>query len=177
MERRELLLGAGSRHDKLISLPDFKEWADLTTLDFNEDHKPDVIWDLMNVPLPFDDDTFDEIHAYHVLEHTGRQGDFRFFFRQFQDFWRILKPEGVLLGMGPAPGSSWVWGDPGHTRVIYPESFIFLNQQEYTNQIGKTPMTDYRFVFKGDFEIILLQAQDDSLVYGLKAVKPSRISI
>ena len=75
---RELLIGAGRRPLKLLSRPDLKEWDNLTTLDLNPDHKPDVVWDLNNIPLPFEDSAFDEIHAYNILEHVGRQGDYKF---------------------------------------------------------------------------------------------------
>ena len=54
------------------------------------------------LPLPFDNDTFDEIHAYEVLEHVGKQGDYIFFFAQFSDLYRILKPNGLLVAMSPS---------------------------------------------------------------------------
>jgi hypothetical protein len=63
----ELLIGCGSRRAKDVWVADKKEWTDLRTLDINPDHKPDVVHDLQDIPLPFPDETFDEIHAYEVL--------------------------------------------------------------------------------------------------------------
>jgi predicted SAM-dependent methyltransferase len=77
-------------------------WINLTTLDFNSDHEPDFVHDMNKLPLPFDNDTFDEIHAYEVLEHVGKQGDYIFFFAQFSDLYRILKPNGLLVAMSPS---------------------------------------------------------------------------
>lgn len=171
----ELLIGAGSRHAKRLSWNDRDEWTDLVTLDINADHKPDVVHDLTLLPLPFADNTFDEIHAYEVLEHTGQQGDWRFFFAQWSEFWRILKPGGLFLGTSPAYRSTWAWGDPGHTRIIQEESFVFLHQPSYTAQVGKSPMTDYRFVYEADFEPLALNTGKDTFQYVLQAVKPSRI--
>jgi SAM-dependent methyltransferase len=173
----ELLIGAGSRRGKNLTWGGRSEWAALTTLDINADHKPDVVHDLTVLPLPFEDNTFEEIHAYEVLEHTGQQGDWRFFFAQFSEFWRILKPGGVLLGTSPAPNAAWTWGDPGHTRVMSVEAMTFLVQRQYTAQVGVTPMTDYRFVYKADFEPRLLHVENGQFSYIMEAVKPSRISI
>ena len=88
----ELLIGAGNNRDKKITFKDIpSEWSgELVTLDIDPECNPDIIHDLNDLPMPFDDDMFDEIHAYEVLEHTGRQGDWLFFFNQFSEFWRIL---------------------------------------------------------------------------------------
>lgn len=173
----ELLIGAGSRRSKHLVWQGRSDWTALVTLDINADHKPDVVHDLTVLPLPFEDNTFDEIHAYEVLEHTGQQGDWRFFFAQFSEFWRILKPDGVLLATSPDADSRWAWGDPGHTRVMSPESLTFLSQRQYTSQVGVTPMTDYRFVYKADFEPRLLETtQGGQFHYIIQAVKPSRIT-
>jgi hypothetical protein len=118
-------------------------------------------------------DVADEIHAYEVLEHCGSQGDYKFFFRQFSDFWRVLKPGGVLLGTVPLPTSVWAWGDPSHTRVIPKESFTFLVQPSYS-QVGKTAMSDFRSIYKADFDIIHLHENGDVLEFALRAVKPAR---
>ena len=170
----ELLLGAGSRRVKQLTWGGRAEWSALTTLDINADHKPDVVHDLTVLPLPFADDTFDEIHAYEVLEHTGQQGDWRFFFAQFSEFWRILKPDGVLMGTSPHWGSAWAWMDPGHTRAMGPEMLIFLMQPQYDAQVGITPMTDYRFVYKADFDVRLADVKGGQFSYIIQAVKPSR---
>lgn len=127
------------------------------------------------LPLPIEDNTFEEIHAYEVLEHTGQQGDWRFFFAQFSEFWRIMKPGGMLFGTSPSFSSPWAWGDPGHTRIISQQCLIFLVQTEYEKQVGHTPMTDYRFTYAADFDLLHASTGQDRVEYVLQAVKPSRV--
>ncbi len=173
--RKELLIGCGSRLKKQLFLPDHKEWENLTTLDINPQHQPDIVYDLTQLPYPFEDNTFDEIHAYDVLEHTGVQGDYKFFFAQWSEFWRILKPDGHFFGKSPTWNSRWAWGDPSHTRIIQPESLVFLKQPEYTKQVGKSPMTDFRYIYKEDFENEYVKIDENDFFYVMRAVKPSRI--
>jgi len=151
----ELLVGCGNRRGKNVTFEKIPEnWIELVTLDVDPGVNPDVVHDLENLPLPFDDNMFDEIHAYEVLEHTGQQGDWRFFFNQFYEFWRIMKPGGYMMGTCPLWDSKWAWGDPGHKRIVSPESMIFLSQEQYELQIGKGAMTDYREWWEGDFDMI-----------------------
>lgn len=166
-------MGCGARRDKRVSLPPIipAEWTNLVTLDMNPAHKPDHVHDLSDLPLPFEANTFDEVHAYEVLEHVGQQGDWRTFFAQFEDFWRILKPGGLFIATTPHPSSPWAWGDPGHTRVIPPESLVFLSQAAYAEQVGVTPMTDYRPWYRGNFAILNNDVQNGSTVIILRAIK------
>ncbi len=171
----ELLLGCGSNRTKKLVYAGRAEWSSLVTLDMCYDHGPDVVHDLNLPRLPFPNNEFDEIHAYEVLEHVGKQGDWRFFFDQWSDFWRILKPGGVVVGTSPHYTSPWAWGDPGHTRVITQESFVFLGQPSY-EQVGISPMTDYRFCYEADFDLVHAVKNDAlQLEFVLQAVKPSRI--
>ena len=160
----------------MINIGGRMEWTELVRLDMNKDHNPDVVWDLTKRPLPFEDNTFDEIHAYDVLEHLGQQGDYRSFFEEFSEWYRILKPNGVLAGSSPKVSSVWAWGDPGHRRIISEQCFIYLSQPEYTNQVGKTALTDYRFCYKADFHPIFYEYQNDAFLYVLQAFKPARTS-
>jgi hypothetical protein len=169
----ELLIGCGSTRDKRLFPPGRpRVWEALTTCDMNADHSPDVVHNLERVPYPWSSDHFDEVHAYEVLEHLGQQGDFRSFFMQFQELWRILKPGGYLCGTSPAASSPWLWGDPGHTRAIQPESLVFLDRTQYEKQVGVTSMTDYRFCYSGDLRpVILMPDAEGTFLFILKAVK------
>ena len=167
---RELLIGCGNNRDKKVWLKKDK-FENLTTLDITSSCNPDVVWDLTQVPLPFEDNSFDEIHAYDVLEHTGAQGDYEFFFKQFTDLHRILKPDGLLLGICPAWNSEDLWGDPSHTRVIGPSTILFLSQKEYRDRVGKTPMSDFRYMYQADFDIIHSETREQKFLFGLKARK------
>jgi len=170
----ELLIGAGKNKDKKITFEKIpKHWTELVTLDIDPGANPDYVHDLEDLPLPFDDDVFDEVHAYEVLEHTGQQGDWRFFFNQFYEIWRILKPDGYLVGSCPYWSSKWAWGDPGHKRIISPESLTFLSQKEYKAQVGNTSMTDYRDYWDGDFDLIGMQIDEEAGNFGfvIQAIK------
>ena len=168
---RELLIGCGKQRKKVIYQPGKQDFENVTTLDINPDHNPDVVWDLNNLPLPFEDNTFDEIHAYEVMEHVGQQGDYKFFFAQFTDFWRILKGGGILYGSSPAWGSKWAWGDPSHTRIISPESLTFLSQAQYKKQVGETPMSDFRYIYTANFQCVWKETKEESFMYALEAIK------
>lgn len=171
--KRELIIGCGSTKDKRMTIDDTQIFDDPVFLDNNASHNPDVVWDLNNVALPFPDNEFDEIHAYEVLEHTGTQGDYKFFFAQFSEFWRILKPNGHLFATCPSRHSPWAWGDPSHTRVLQPEMLMFLSQKQYEEQVGVTSMSDFRNIYKADFDIVGATENESQFVFIIKAIKPA----
>lgn len=201
---RELLIGCGHTRDKRVDPRDFgpaqhpppqdlRAWRGcLETLDLFIECRPDWVGNLQRVPwaavrvgedescqtdrvLP--DDTYDEIHAYEVLEHVGRQGDYRSFFSHFSEVWRILKPGGYLCATVPSRYSEWLWGDPGHTRAILPCMLVFLNQPTYEHQQGRTAMSDYRRDFRADFNIVGSRDDHQTHTFVLQAVKPSRVTL
>ncbi|MGH7743756.1 MAG: hypothetical protein ACREQ5_02915 [Candidatus Dormibacteria bacterium] len=191
-----LLLGCGHQRKKLLvpqGAP--KEFINLYTVDINPDCKPDVIMDLMPNDWTVHDrisgrdefldrmglvyflkeNFFDEVHAYEVLEHIGRQGDIRSFFAHFWQIWKCLKPGGYLCATVPSRYSQWLWGDPGHTRAILQCSLIFLDRSQYTEQLGKTAMSDYRNIWHGDYKIIYSNDdKKDFHCFVLQAIKPIR---
>ena len=168
---RELLIGAGNKRQKKLGKGGDFRFHDLVTLDIDPDCGPDVLWDLNDRPLPFADSEFDEIHAYEVLEHVGRQGDWRGFFAEFAEYWRILVPGGLLIASVPAWDSVWAWGDPGHTRVISTACITFLDADEYRDQVGVTSMTDYRAVWPHSFRLVHeSNPNEHTLLFALKKV-------
>jgi len=167
---KELVLGCGNYPYKKI-YKDSKEYTNPTRVDIDPDCTPDILLDLNTNSLPFPDSSFDEIHMYEVLEHLGTQGDYKHFFAFFTEVARVLKPDGLFIASVPAMTSPWVWGDPGHTRAIPPEMLTFLDQEEYTAQVGKTPMTDYRGIYKANLKRALLQEQQSVFMFVLKNVK------
>jgi len=76
----------------------------------------DVVHDI-NKPLPFDDDTFDHVHANQVLEHLPE------LIPIMNELWRILRPQGTLHLSVPWWAGTWARGDPTHIRFFDHNSF------------------------------------------------------
>jgi SAM-dependent methyltransferase len=172
----ELLIGCGNSRERRLAWETedkkFQQWTELVTLDKQE--PADYIYDLECFPYPFPDDYFDEIHAYEVLEHTGVQGNVKFFFKQFHELWRMLKPDGYLAATVPAWNSVWAWGDPSHRRIINGGSLTFLDRDKY-KQLGRTPMSDFRKLWKGDFIALMAEEREpEQFIFVLQAIKPAR---
>jgi hypothetical protein len=175
--RKVLIIGAGSSKKLVVPTPN-TEAPEITTLDHEARHGTDVVWDLEQKPWPFQDSSYDELHAYEVLEHLGTQGDARAFFADFWEIYRILKPGGYLAGSCPAWNGLWAWSDPSHRRVISSGTLTFLDQTQYAKQVGVTAMSDFRSIWRGDFQIdgedCGIQETPNNLYFLLKAHKPAR---
>lgn len=152
-----LLLGCGRDHRRKVQLPgqsqDFSD-ADLTLCDMDPNCGAHVVCNLDVRPLPFADEQFDELHAYDVLEHLGRQGDWKGYFDEFAEYWRILKLGGTFHILVPIGADAFA--DPGHTRFFGINHFLFLSQSEYDTPAGKHK-TDYRWHWKRDFNVLLIE--------------------
>lgn len=67
---------------------DYKEGY--VNLDWSPLVKAEVVHDLNSLPYPLDDGSFDEIEAFHILEHLDKP------FAVMKELHRILRPGGVL---------------------------------------------------------------------------------
>lgn len=161
--RRSLLLGAGNSRAKKVHYNGRPDWTgELITIDMNPDCGADVVWNLDVHPLPFPDEYFDELAAYDVLEHLGRQGDWKGFFDEFAEYWRILKPGGEFGIIVPINRDALA--DPGHTRFFSLTQFHFLRQAHYEFNLAKgNPVTDYRWYWKRNFEIDVAEESNSHL--------------
>jgi SAM-dependent methyltransferase len=79
----------------------------------------DVVHDLDVLPLPFEDETFEEIVAQDVLEHVDLVGVLR-------ECHRILRPGGALRMQSPHFTSAAVHIDPTHRRGFSVQTLQFF---------------------------------------------------
>lgn len=171
MSYRVISLGCG--HRKALDMGPTNRPAEYEhiTLDIDRSVDPTVVHSLDIVPYPFRDNSADEIHAYDVIEHCGRQGDWMYFFTQFEEIWRILKPGAYFFASVPSMDSPWLWGDPGHRRAVHPYQLSFLDRSFYA-QCGQTKCTDYRPFYRGDLALVDSADDGDSFRFVLQARKP-----
>jgi SAM-dependent methyltransferase len=85
----------------------------------------DVVHDLDVVPYPFEDNSVDRIHMYHVLEHLH---DPLF---KVEELHRILKPGGKLYIRVPHFSSMGAFSDMTHVRPFGHGSFQCFVEGEY----------------------------------------------
>lgn len=140
-EQRKLHLGCGR---------DIK--AGWVNLDHKEGPGIDVVADLddcANQPLPFEDDTFDEILASHLLEHLQNPLPF------LQELHRISKPGAQAVFRVPYGSSDDAFADPTHVRQYFIESWGYFSQPFYWR-------ADYGY--RGDWDpgYLLLTVEGDT---------------
>ena len=83
--------------------------------------------DLTVEPIPFEDNTFDFITAFDIIEHIPKiiyAPNRRFpFVELMNEVWRALKPNGYFLSHTPVYPYSAIFGDPTHVSVVTHETF------------------------------------------------------
>jgi len=117
----------------------FNKMPDAINLDIDTRCNPDMLFDVTD-GLPWDDNTFDEVHADHVLEHIF---DFE---TVLIDIHRVLKLNGMLYASVPLWPSGVAIAGVGHVRQFLPESFMmYCNPRWYQ---PKTHPCDYQGLFE-----------------------------
>ena len=91
-----------------------KDWVNV---DIRASVGPDIVVDVDHHPLPFRDDTFDEILLDNVLEHLDDQ------LAALHEIHRIARPGATVTFRGPHWNSHGAWADPTHTRPFTQETF------------------------------------------------------
>lgn len=101
---------------------------DYINLDIIKYEGIDIVWNLEETPLPFQDETFEEIMADNVLEHIEN------FIPLMEELYRILKKGGVLKIWVPYYNSKGAFQDPTHKRFFTEETFLyFTNNKKIPN--------------------------------------------
>lgn len=119
--------------------------ANSTSLDCVKLSWIDVVHNLDIFPYPFQNEEFDEIYAYMVLEHVSD------FMATMKELHRILKKWGILKIKVPYYFSTGAFSDPTHKTFFTEETFDFFTEKHSLNYY-----TDVRFeiinkeLFAGD---------------------------
>lgn len=92
----------------------------------------DVLIDLECEELPFENDSFEAIYAYHVLEHT------RQILTVMQELYRVAKPGCHLSIRCPHAGTNDAYDDPTHVRVFTESSWTAYSQPYYWRAVYRT---------------------------------------
>ena len=88
----------------------------------------EVVHDLNKFPYPFNDNEFDEIIAFHILEHLDDLVEV------MKELWRILKPNGILKIRVPHFSSAYAYFDPTHKHFFTLKTFDYWDSKK---QLGK----------------------------------------
>jgi len=84
--------------------------------------EPDYVLNMEEAKLPFPDNTFDLVRAFHVLEHI------RNLLPLMDEVWRITKPTGRFEIEVPVFPSSDAFIDPTHVRYFTQHTFNYWIQ-------------------------------------------------
>lgn len=107
---------------------DYKEGY--INIDASKEVNPDVVWDLENTPLPFRDNSMDEILANHVLEHLYN------FIPLMHELHRICC-DGANIKIRTPFYSSWgQFNDPTHVRFFTPFTFSYFKKSIYSHEVN-----------------------------------------
>jgi len=97
----------------------------------------DIVMNIENKKLPFKNNTIDEIHCYHTLEHVANLSFV------LDEFWRVLKEGGRLYIKVPHFSFFGNYADPTHKR-----SFSYFTFDFFTGEAGENISYYYKFKFK-----------------------------
>jgi ubiquinone/menaquinone biosynthesis C-methylase UbiE len=82
----------------------------------------DVVHDLNSFPYPFEDNSFDEIYATHVIEHLDS------IVRAMEEIYRLAKADAKVVIVTPHYSDYQSWNDPTHKWHLSSYSFRYFRE-------------------------------------------------
>jgi len=135
-----------------LACGDNKKGEEYIGVDISNTNSNNIICDLQLYPWPFEDNSIDEVHCSHYIEHIPHDtavkealaeannfDEFKNLYNEkskldggikfYNEIYRILKPGGKAYIIAPYYTSERAYGDPTHKRVISDMSVAYLNQE------------------------------------------------
>jgi hypothetical protein len=101
------------------------------------------VFDIGAAKWPFPDNSVEEVHASHFLEHLEQEERVHF----FNELYRVLIPDGKTTIIVPHWGSCRAYGDPTHKWPPLAEFFWYYLSQKWRDE--NAPHTDKKHWKKG----------------------------
>jgi len=89
--------------------------------------------------LPWEDNSLDAITGFDVIEHLPRQGSGsqgNAFIEMMNEFYRVLKPGGILLTVTPCYPSPAAFTDPTHVNIITPGTHKYFSDENFAKSLS-----------------------------------------
>ena len=123
-------------------------------------HRPEieVSFDLENIPWPLEDDSFDEVRMFDVLEHLNN------IIGVMDEVWRILKPNGILDCKVCGYKNENFWVDITHKHSFAPNSMDYF--------VPDTVLGDtYSYYTSRKWRILEFREKRNNYYWRLKPIK------
>ena len=105
-----------------------------------------IVCDLAKVKWPFKDNSVDEAHAAHFIEHLTNLGDKWERTHFFNELYRVLKVGAKATLIFPHWASNRYYGDPTHKEPFSEMGFLYLNK---TWRQEQAPHSDSKWLKHG----------------------------
>jgi len=118
-----LIAGAGpnsTKQDGIIRIDIIPQWAD-------------VVCNIFKEKMPFEDESFEEIEASHIMEHCQLNEDF---IHTMKEFRRVLKVGGTLYIEVPHKDSPSAYESIEHSRYFTENSFMNFYENPFAEEMN-----------------------------------------
>jgi len=111
---------------------------------------PDFLVNLELAKLPFENDSIEEVKAYHILEHIGDG-----FIPLMQELYRVCKDGALIDIIAPHHNHEVFYGDPTHKRPITVNG-MYLFSKKYCDVSSESLSSSSGLAYKYNvnFEIV-----------------------
>ncbi len=99
-------------------------------------------------PWLLKDNSIDEIHCSHCLEHIKYINHFML------ELYRVLKPSGKATIIVPIASHEFAFRDPSHVRFFTENTFYYFNK-DYAEEV------DYDMEYDFDFDVKVLKTEKE----------------
>lgn len=123
----------------------FRRKAGFLNVDSQSACEPDLVMDLERYPWPWENDSVEEIHMSHVLEHLGSTP--QIYLGLIKEMYRVCAAGAKLTFIVPHPRSDAFLADPTHVRPVTLAGLKMfdqdLNRQWLADGCADTPLGIY----------------------------------
>lgn len=117
----------------------------------------DLVHDLRVLPWPFEDDSVEEVHSSHFVEHLEQQE--RVYF--FNELYRVLKPGASARIITPHWSHERAYGDPTHKWPAIGSWFYFYLQKSWREINGPhADSANNEIGYSCDFDYVIAGCHD-----------------